>query len=332
MQERTMKKVNKFSAAIVLVMVLFILLLRPGASRAEVCDRIVAVVEDDLVTLHELNKRFRQITGLAPEDLKSQDREKYVKTRQQVLDYLIDEKLTNKKIKELGIEVTDKEVDRAIEKIKRENHLTQEGLIAALKSQGMTYTEYRKKVKTDLERMELINFEVKSKIVIREDDLKKYYEQHRNDFKVKGSLRLAMIFVPWSIDGNSKANGHLDEIVKTIYDRLKRGEDFATLASQYSKGPGANEGGDIGEFDPKMLEPKILNAIADLKEGQVSRPIYRPDGVQIIKVLRRYKGDVRPFDEVKEAIYDILYRQEVNKRYYAWIKELRSKAYIKVCF
>ncbi|MBW2022277.1 MAG: peptidylprolyl isomerase [Deltaproteobacteria bacterium] len=307
-------------------------LLSPQRITAEVCDRIVAVVEDDLVTLYELNKRIRQLTGMDPNELERQDKEKYIKTRQRVLDYLIDEKITNKKIKELGIEVTDKEVDQAIEKIKKDNHLTQEGLIAALKAQGMTYVEYRKKVKTDLERMQLINFEVKSKIIIKEKDVKKYYEQHPDQFKVKGSLRLAMIFIPLDGNGDYEARKQLDSTVKTIYERLKSGEQFGDLAQQYSKGPGASEGGDIGEFNPASLDPNIRNAIDNLKEGQISKPIYRPNGVQIIKLVRRYKGPVRPYEEVKEAIYDILYRKEVNKRYYAWIKDLRSKAYIRVCF
>ncbi|RLB43836.1 MAG: hypothetical protein DRH12_01880 [Deltaproteobacteria bacterium] len=328
-----MRADNKLCVLIILVVTLCGLLTIPSKGAAIVCDRIVAIVEDDLVTLYELNKRMRQLTGMDPQELRKQDREKYIKTRQQVLDYLINEKITNKKIKELGIEVTDKEVDEAIEKIKKLNNLTQEGLIAALKAQGMSYMEYRKKVKTDLERMQLINFEVKSKIIIKEEDIKKYYDRHQDEFKVRGgSLRLAMIFIPLESSGDAKARERLESTVKTIYKRLKEGEDFGVLAREYSKGPGASEGGDIGQFDPSSLDPKIRKAIDDLKDGQVTRPIYRPNGVQIIKVVRRYRGSVKPFDEVKDAIYDILYRNEVNKRYYAWIKELRSKAYIKVCF
>jgi len=304
----------------------------PPQLYAEICDRIVAMVNDDLVTLHELNKRIRQITGMDPKELELRDREKFDETRRRVLDYLIDEKITQKKIKELGIKVTDKEVDQAIEKIKKDNHLTQEGLMAALKAQDMTYLEYRNKVKTDLERMQLINYEVKSKIIIKEEQVRQYYKEHQDQFKVKGSLRLAMIFLPSNNEGQTGLTDELKNTVQTIYAKLKEGEDFGALARQYSKGPGASSGGDIGEFDPNQLDPLIKKAIQNLKEGQVSKPIYRPNGVQIIKVVKRYKGSVRPFDEVKDAIYDILYRKEVNERYYAWIKELRSKAFIKICF
>ncbi len=327
-----MDRVRIILAFALIVFVQWTLLLFPPQAPAEICDRIVAMVDDDLVTLYELNKRIRQITGMDPQELERRDKEKFIETRRKVLDYLIDEKITQKKIKELGIEVTDKEVDQAIEKIKKDNHLTQEGLIAALKAQGMTYLEYRNKVKTDLERMQLINYEVKSKIIIKDEQVRRYYKEHQDQFKVKGSLRLAMIFLPANSGGKTGAKDKLEKTVQAIYARLKRGEDFGALARQYSKGPGASSGGDIGEFDLNQLDPLIKEAIQNLKQGQVSQPIYRPNGVQIIKIVRRYKGSVRPFEEVKDAIYDILYRQEVNKRYYAWIKDLRSKAFIKICF
>ncbi len=328
-----MGRMNKTTILLIASFLAYMFLPARPWVRAEICDRIVAMVEDDLITLYELNKRIKQITGMDPKVLEQQDKEKFLETRKKVLDYLIDEKITQKKIKELGIKVTDKEVDDAIEKIKKDNHLTQEGLIAALKAEGMTYLEYRKKVKTDLERMQLINYEVKSKIIVKDEQVKKYYEKHKDQFKVKkGSLRLATIFLPLKDPGDASSKEQLQKTVQQIYEKLTKGEQFGTLARQYSKGPGASEGGDIGEFDPAQLDPEIRKAIKDLKEGQVSQPIYRPNGIQIIKVVRRYKGAIRPFEEVKDAIYDILYRQEVNKRYYAWIKDLRSKAYIKICF
>ena len=327
-----MGKSNTIRMFFILSLMGYVLLPCRIPAYGEICDRIVAVVEDDLITQYELNKKIRQLTGMDPQELQRKDKEKFLETRRRVLDYLIDEKITKKKIKELGIEVTDKEVDDAIEKIKKDNHLTQEDLLSALKAQGMTYLEYRKKVKTDLERMQLINYEVKSKIIIKDAQVKKYYEQHKDQFKVKGSLRLAMIFLPLKDPDDALSKEQLQKTVQEIYEKLRKGEEFSTLARQYSKGPGASEGGDIGEFDPAQLDPKIREAIKDLKEGEVSQPIYRPNGIQIIKVVRRYKGAIRPFEEVKDAIYDILYRQEVNKRYYAWIKDLRSKAYLKICF
>jgi len=324
-----MGKRQRILVALVTILALFSLNF-PVA--AEVCNRIVALVEDDLITLHELNKRMRQLTGMDPTELKRKDENRYLKTRQQILDMLIDEKITQKKIQELGIKVTDKEVDEAIEKIKRDNHLTQEDLVAALKNQGMSYLEYREKVKTDLERLQLINYEVKSKIIIKEKDIRAYYQEHLDQFKVKGSLRLAMIFLPIRQADDKAEMDHLKHKIEVIYERLKKGEDFGQLAREYSKGPGASQGGIIGDLDPKVLDPMILKAIQGLKDGEVSQPIFRPNGVQIIKLVRRYRGSMRPYEEAKEAIYDILYRQEVDKRYYAWIKDLRSKAYIKVCF
>jgi peptidyl-prolyl cis-trans isomerase SurA len=136
--------------------------------RAEICNRVVAVVNNEIITLYELNSRLKELTGLEPAVLRMKDEKGYLNARRRVLDLLIDERIATEKIQELGIKVTQKEVDSAIERIKQENSLTHEDLLHSLEAKGLTYETYQENIKKDLERMRLINFEVKSKIIIRE--------------------------------------------------------------------------------------------------------------------------------------------------------------------
>ena len=109
---------------------------------AETCNRVVAIVNDDVITLHELNKKMKEVTGLAPEDLRFQDEERYLQTRREVLELIINDRIAQEKIRELGIQVDEEQVDSAIERVKSDNKLTQEDLVAGLKREGMSYESF----------------------------------------------------------------------------------------------------------------------------------------------------------------------------------------------
>ena len=138
---------------------------------AQVVNRVVAIVDDDVITLYELNQKIREMTGSTAEALRDRDEERYLQTRRKILEIMIDQKCAERKIEELGIKVSPKQVDQAIETIKGRNRWTHENLLAMLKQEGITYEEYRDSIETELQRFELINNQVRSKIIIREEQI-----------------------------------------------------------------------------------------------------------------------------------------------------------------
>ncbi|MBL7211389.1 MAG: peptidylprolyl isomerase [Desulfobacteraceae bacterium] len=299
---------------------------------AEIRNRVVAIVNTELITLYELNNRMKEMTGYEPSDLKAMSEQRYIETRREIVDLMIDEKIELEKIRELGINVTDKKVDAAIERIKKDNHLTHEDLIAQLKEDGLTYEKYKANIKSDLERAELINFEVKSKIILREETIKAYYYEHKEQFRTTEKVHLAVIVLIQKDPSNQDEARSLNRKAEEILTRVKNGEDFGELARQFSQGPGASEGGDMGFFKDSELNPKLREVVREMSSGEVSEPIIIPNGMQIIRVLEKHGGGIRPFEDVKDAIQGILFREELNKRYSAWIKELRETAYTKIIF
>ncbi len=308
-------------------------LFRPAGIEASECfDRVVAIVNNDIITLYELNTQFKEIAGVDPSELQKKDDQQYFRTRWKVLDMIIDERIAAAKAKELDIQVTPEEVDKAIERIKRQNDLTQEDLMEHLKSRGLTYERYRENVKKELQRVSLINYEVKSKIIIRDEKVKEYYGAHKKEFSSPGEVHLATIFLKREESEPAGERGKVLQKAREILSELKQGADFGALARKYSQGPGAQDGGDLGFFKTSQLD-KVLGRTADgLPAGGVSEPIIREGGIQIIKVLEKREAGLRPLSQVKEQIYDTLYKAEVNKRFVSWIKELRDKSYIKVLF
>jgi peptidyl-prolyl cis-trans isomerase SurA len=299
---------------------------------AEVCNRVVAVVNNEVITLYELNNRMKEMTGVPVEELMQKNEATYRDARQKILEVLIDEKIAQAKIKELRIQVSERQVDNFLEKLKRDNQLTQEDLVAGLEKEGLSYEKYRERIRRDLERSQLVEYEVRSKIIIRDEAIQKYYEDHKGTFGVAEKVHLAGIFL---MRKNLKSEEEMREVYKKAQDisaKLKAGADFGQMAGTYSEGPGAKQGGDLGQFTVEHLEPGLKSMVEALPEGGISDPLVRPNGIQIIKVVKKQTGKIRSLEEMKEAIYGILYQEEVNRRYQTWIKELRENAYTRVIF
>ena len=156
------------------------LTIAPDTQSAKIVDRIVAVVNDDIISLRELNQAIKpysdKIKRLNYSSEKKQ--EMLFKVREDFLDQLINRKLTDQKIKRSKISVREKEIDLALERIKKTSLLTDEELRKALSQEGLSMEEYRESLKEQLLRTRLVNLEVRSKIIITEEDINSYYKKN----------------------------------------------------------------------------------------------------------------------------------------------------------
>lgn len=295
-------------------------------------NRVVAVVNDDVITLHELNKKMKEMTGTSPDEMRLQDEQKFLEMRKKVLEFLIDQRIAQRQVQERGIKIDEKEIDDAVERVKRNNQWTQEDLIARIKKEGISYKKYRDDIRGDLERYQLINYAVNSKIIIREEELKKYYEDHKDEFTSEGRVRIATIILMAKRHGDEKELKNVRKKGEEILARLKQGEDFGALAKEFSQGPAAQQGGDLGTFKTGELDPELRKICQGIPKGGVSELLARQNGVQILKMVEKDEGNTRDFAEVKDAIYNILYKEEVDRLYNSWIKELRESSYTKITF
>lgn len=316
-----MKKIR--SLEIISVAVLLVIII-PAVLAAETSNRIVAVVNNNVITLYELNNKIEEVTGFRAEDLKSRGDKSFIETQKNVLNLLIDEKITQEKIRELGIQVSPDQVDATIEDILVQNQITRETLISSLENEGISLERYREMIKNDLERNSLINYEVKSKILIREEKVQQYYEDNRKDFTEEARVDLAVIVL------NNSESGDLSEKTNLILSQIDRGENFKDLVIKYSEGPGAQDGGELKDLKISQLDPRVTEILENMKEGEVSTPIKNGNSVQIIKLLKKMEAKTVPFENAKDEIFDILYKEEVNKRYASWLEDLRKNTYTKI--
>ena len=302
-------------------------------SRAEVVDRIIAYVNDDIITLSELNERANAFVAARRQNPFLREEEQSLEEiRRNMLDVLINERLAAQEISRLKISVSDEEVDETIDRVMRENHLTQETLEAELRKEGKTVEDLRKQIKASMEQTKLVNREVRSKTVITDEMIQAYYEDHKEEFERKERWRIQDIYLPFTPTDSPEERTHLRKVAKQILERLRTEGNFSSLAKRYSQGPGAEAGGDLGFFSEGELEPVLEAAIEALNPGEVSPDIETTRGIHIIKLTEVDKAPAKPLEEVEGTIRGLLYRREVDFRYREWLSGLRERSYVKIVY
>jgi peptidyl-prolyl cis-trans isomerase SurA len=305
--------------------------LSPVSSRGEVVERIVALVNNEVITLSELEEAGARFFYQVKEStLPSEREEKLKKAREEILNQLIENKLLEQEIKNRKVEVSDRDVDSAIEGIRKENRLNENDLKMALAKDGMTYSGYRRRIREDLGKMRLVNREIRSKIVLKEEDLRKIYQENIKDYTDPLEVKVQQTFLPVPPGATEEQIKAIRKKAETLLERIRAGEDFAQLARAHSRGPGAKEGGVLGFFKEKELVPELEKAAFPLKVGEVSDLVRGPDGFHILRVLERKGGEPRAFAEVQNKIREAKLLEESEQKFKEWMKTLKDKAYIEI--
>ncbi len=295
----------------------------------EFVDRIVAIVNDDIITLSELSYLLEPYIAQikAREYSPEQERKMLYKVRQDILNQLIDEKLTDQEIQKANIQISETEIDSMIERIKEARLLTDEELRQALKKEGIAFEEYRKRMKEQILRTRLINREVKSKIVITKEDIKSFYDSHPDLYGGEDAYHLRNIIMTVPNEGEKQP---VYEKMEMILEKLKSGYSFENMAQRHSESSSAKDGGDLGVFKMKTLSPQIQAAIKDLNPGEFTSILDTDQGYQIIYMEEIKRTPGKSYDEASDEIREKLYNEIVNRKFESWLKDLRKQSHIKI--
>jgi peptidyl-prolyl cis-trans isomerase SurA len=299
---------------------------------AEVVDRIVATVNDEIILLYDLNQTIKPYVDRIKASKYSYEKERQMlfKLREDALNMLIERKLAEQEIKRYKISVSDQEINNAIEGIKKTTFITDEELREELSRQGLTIEEYRKQIKEEILREKLISRAVKSKIVITSEDIKTYYENHKDVYSGKKKFHLRNIIMKVAADADETEKLVIFKKIEAVLSELKQGEPFDKLARIYSDSPLASEGGDLGLFEVKDLSPQLQEAVKVLKEGEYTPVLDTDQGYQIIYVQEIQKTPGKTLEESTSEISQKLYKDTVNRKYESWLKDLKSRSHIKI--
>ena len=317
--------------------VLCTLLLIPLYLSAEVVDKVVAVINDEVITLSELedetNSIFKSITKENPG---APVAEALQKAREIALNGMIEQHLIQQKAKKYNVSVTDEDVTAAYEKMRTGMSLTPEEFKHKLEISGLTEESYRSKLKAQILQSRLLSFDVRSKIIVTDEMILDYYDKNYTSRVDKGSYYLLQIGLSWpKTDDTEKlasAKRETRDRIERVYKLAKNGQDFKSLAEKFSDLPSASDGGDIGTFTLDEMARSMRDAVGTLKPGEISEIVETPSGYQFFKLLSGEKNAIvvtASYESVKEEIRQKIFEEKLKAAYGEWVKKLKEEAYIK---
>jgi parvulin-like peptidyl-prolyl isomerase len=283
-------------------------------------DRIIAIVNDDIITLKEAEKhvqvekdgRFVSINEYLT-NLKLQEK----------IDLLIDDVLIRQQAKRLRIEVEEKEVEAIIENIKKQYLIDDAELKQKLKDDNISYEDFKLGLRSNVLKGRLLNRVISPEVNVTEQDLRQYYDKHKDEF-IDEEYRLQQIFVSGQRpDGQKRA--------AEAYKLLQEGKSFEDVVKDFSDDTKSSAaGGDIGFVKKVDLIPQLREVAGFLAVGVYSSIITTPYGFHILKLVEKKKGETITFEMAKDTINEKVVQEESEKRYKDYIVKLRKGSYIEV--
>lgn len=294
---------------------------------AETVDKIVANVNGEIILYSELKDRIREVEKDNPE-IKTDDPSKQAQLQREVLKLIIREKLTGQEVKRLKITVSDRDVESAIEGIKRENQMTDSQFEYVLQQQGQTPAQFKDEIRKQLERNRLVDRVLKSRTIITEAQVDELLRS--GDVLGGDRRRLAVLFLPIPENGADKA-AVVEKQARDLHAKLAAGGDFSKAVREYSKGPAVDEGGDIGFMSSTELAKPIEVATRNLGPNEITEVIRAPVGFYIFKVLEVQRERLSTSDPgIREKARRQLLQKELDRKFSEWIQDLEDRAFIQI--
>ena len=300
----------------------------PGLLDAAVLlDRVVALVNKEVITWSDLYKLMEYEATDQVKTLNEEERMKIFKESEPAfLEKLIDMRLQIQEARRLGLEVTPEEVRETIESVKKKYSLTDNALGESLKKEGLTFEEYEKRLSEQIIISKLVNQQIRKKVIVSEEEVKKYMDANREKLSDGEAFKLRQIF--FKRPKNNADKEVIKEKASLIIQKLKAGEDFSALAEEYSEDPSNGLGGNLGFIKKSYLTEEFVNKLNAMNVGDVSAPFWTEKGLHIIKLDEKISA--QNIDEARENVRKQLTEDKVLETYKSWIKDLRTKAQIVI--
>lgn len=281
---------------------------------AQTLSKIAAVVNEDIITTRQLEQRLADTSGKL--NRAGQQR--------QILDVMIAELLMQQRAQEIGLEVTDRDIEKAISDVEAQNSISRDQLEQALIAQGLTMSRYRTQLTNQILRYKLMGHEVQSKVDITRQEVRNYYQQHLEDYRQSAHTRLSRLSFPIA---NDEAKAQADAAVARR--KLLDGQSVEEVLLELSPRTQI-EGGDMGSFKAGELSATFEDALHGLDVDGISAIVSLGNVLHILKVEERSSGGVADLASVEEAIREQLRKKKMDEKLQQWREDLKKEAYIDI--
>ena len=316
--------IRKFTGTLALSISVF--LLSPALLQAEIIDGIIASAGNDAITLSDVEREgavlFRDIKMNAPE---SQRENMLYEARKKIVETLVEKLLLLREAERMGLEVSEGELSSAVEGVLRENKIGRKELDQALAQEGITFEKYEADLKEQILRSKMLDRKIRGAIKISEEEIKIYFESNKETFGSDEEIRVRHVLFLVPKGASQEEILKIKEKADIVLKKARAGEDFEALAREYSEGPSATSGGDLGFFRKSDMVKEFSSPAFALKKEEVSPLVLSPFGFHIIKLLDKRGGTSISFDDAKERIRAKLYNDEMERGISNLIEDLKER-------
>ncbi|MBI2343059.1 MAG: peptidylprolyl isomerase [Deltaproteobacteria bacterium] len=295
------------------------------ALSAQLVDRVVAIVDNDVITQQELDQVLADFRG-------NGSGRGGTATRHAAIEQLIDDRLIKREMDKGDVTIDDAELTEALRRFLQQNGITRDQLQQALAQRGMSMEGFERQISGQLRQMKFLQSTLGNEIQLSERELYNLYlrQQHRpTTASSLAQIRFAEIFLSFTDDATPRDQRRTVREAKKLAAAARAG-DFAAVAKKHSQSPTAASGGDHGLVAIENLDPVLATASRRLGIGQVSDPIVTGRGVYIVKVLERPAAGQKDFEQYRPVLQQALYQSKMSGALTQYLGRLRAKAYIEI--
>ncbi len=305
----------------------FLLLGQITGSRSEIIEEIIAIVNDEIITLSQYKQQYEAMVQMLRAQYQGAEYEKqHELMKKQLLDMMINDMLLLQMAREKQINVSE-QVKLYIENIIKENHLESEAeLRRELARQGIEFSDFSKQIEENLLKQAVIATEVDRTIALEESEIIKYYQEHPAEFTEQEEVSLKAIF----LSSETHTAEEVEARKKEISDKLLAGEKLEEVASAWSDPPLNELKGELGVFKRGELEPTLQGAVDKLNPGDLSPWVQTKNGWYLLRLESRKESRLKAFEEVRRDIEEEIFLEKRAKKLNEFIKNIRDKSLIKI--
>jgi peptidyl-prolyl cis-trans isomerase SurA len=300
-------------------------------AQALMIDRIIARVNDDVITLSQLQEEGLPLFERLRETYSGRELELQVRqAEREFLEQLILKRLQLQYANQIGLTASESDINAALKDVLARNNLTQEQLVELLTKETLTLQDYKDRLREQIILARLMNQAVRSRVSLDAREIEAYYQAHTTEFNQPDEVKVRHIFFRLDPTVPQPQRAAIHEHAQHVLEEARNGSDFTSLAQRYSEDATAQIGGDLGIIRRGQALPEFEEVIFTLQEGEISEVIRTPNGLHIVKVEAAAKGSSRPLAEVKTEIERRLMQTKMEKRFQEWANELRDRAFIEI--
>lgn len=303
----------------------------PAVADAEIIDRILARVNDEIITKYEVEQAttpYLLQRGMQPTVLEDPERRREI--HREVLQELVDRKLILVEARKIDLSVSEEHIDRWLAMARERQNMSEEQFKGLVEQYGMSYQDYRDTVRQNLLKQRLVKVKLGRQISVSDSEVEERYREQFGPVgdTVKHVAVRHILFQPASDSDEDLAAAR--EEAQKILESLEGGADFRELAREHSDGPSADKGGFLGTFSRGDLNPTLEEVAFELDEGEHSGLVQSEYGFHIVRVdevSERAGGDVA---ERKQMLRQRIQQEKMQDQLERYVDKLRRKAFVDI--